>query len=140
METGYEYYAFISYEHEDEKWAKWLKNKLKTYKLPTYSAKETGKEFPKTFHPGFRDKTDPSETGDLSKILQDKLQKSQYLIVVCSPRSAKSKRVNKEIETFQTMGRTDKIIPFIIEGNPNTSNPNTRCYPSRRKYFGNFHS
>jgi len=110
METSFEYYALISYEREDEKWAKWLQNKLETYKLPTSLAKETG--------------------GDLSKILQDKLQKSQYLIVVCSPRSAESNRVNKEIAAFQTMGRADKIIPFIIEGNPGTSNPNTRCYPS----------
>ena len=130
MEKNFKYYAFISYKREDEKWAKWLQNKLETYKLPTSLAKETGKDFPKTFHPCFRDKTDLSETGDLSKILQDKLQKSQYLIVVCSPRSAKSKWVNKEIETFQTMGRADKIIPFIIEGNPDTSNPNTHCYPS----------
>ncbi len=129
METGFEYYAFISYKREDEKWAKWLQNKLETYKLPTSLAKETGKELPKTFHPCFRDKTDLSETGDLSQILHDKLQKSQYLIVVCSPRAAKSKWVNKEVETFQKMGRTDKIIPFIIEGNPDTSNPNVHCYP-----------
>jgi len=130
METEFEYYAFISYKREDEKWAKWLQNKLETYKLPTSLAKETGKEFPKTFHPCFRDKTDLSETGDLSKILHDKLQKSQYLIVVCSPRSAKSKWVNKEVETFQEMGRADKIIPFIIEGNPDTSNLNVHCYPT----------
>ena len=130
METGFKYYAFISYKREDEKWAKWLQNKLETYKLPTSLAKETEKEIPKTFHPCFRDKTDLSETGDLSQILHDKLQKSQYLIVVCSPRSAKSKWVNKEVETFQEMGRADKIIPFIIEGNPDTSNPNVHCYPT----------
>ena len=28
MEAGFEYYAFISYKREDEKWAKWLQNKL----------------------------------------------------------------------------------------------------------------
>ena len=130
MKTGFEYYAFISYKREDEKLAKWLQNKLETYKLPISLAKETEKEFPKNFHPCFRDKTDLSETGDLSKILHDKLQKSQYLIVVCSPRSAQSKWVNKEVKTFQKMGRADKIIPFIIEGNPDTLNPNTHCYPS----------
>ena len=130
MESEYKYYAFISYKREDEKWAKWLQNKLETYKLPTSLAKETGEEIPKTFHPCFRDKTDLSETGDLSKILHEKLQQSKYLIVVCSPRSAKSKWVNKEVETFQEMGRADKIIPFIIEGNPDTSNPNVHCYPT----------
>ena len=79
MKTGFEYYAFISYKREDEKLAKWLQNKLETYKLPTSWAKETGNEFPKTFHPCFRDKTDLSETGDLPQILHDKLQKSCYL-------------------------------------------------------------
>ena len=90
METGFKYYAFISYKREDEKWAKWLQNKLETYKLPSSLPVENGKEYPKTLRPCFRDKADLGETGDLSKILHDKLQKSQYLIVVCSPRSAKS--------------------------------------------------
>ncbi len=28
MEDNKEYYAFISYKREDEKWAKWLQDKL----------------------------------------------------------------------------------------------------------------
>ena len=40
METGFEYYAFISYKREDEKWAKWLQKKLEGYKLPTIIRKE----------------------------------------------------------------------------------------------------
>ena len=34
MEQGKEYYAFISYKREDEKWAKWLQDKLEHYKFP----------------------------------------------------------------------------------------------------------
>ena len=34
MESNFEYYAFISYKREDEKWAKWLQNKLEGYRLP----------------------------------------------------------------------------------------------------------
>jgi|GEM_PF-4591814 len=125
----FEYYAFISYKREDEKWAKWLQNKLETYKIPISLAQEIGKELPISFHPCFRDKTDLSETGDLNEILYDKLQKSQYLIIICSPRSAKSIWVNKEVETFQTMRGIDKIIPFIIEGTPDPSNSEIHCYP-----------
>lgn len=33
--TTYTNIAFISYKREDEKWAKWLQNKLEYYKLPT---------------------------------------------------------------------------------------------------------
>ncbi len=40
MENGFEYYAFISYKHEDEKWAKWLQDKLASYRLPSAIRKE----------------------------------------------------------------------------------------------------
>ena len=35
MNQEKEYYAFISYKREDEKWAKWLQQKLEHYKLPS---------------------------------------------------------------------------------------------------------
>ena len=39
----YTYYAFISYQRKDEKWAKWLQRKLENYKLPVANAShETG--------------------------------------------------------------------------------------------------
>lgn len=34
MEASKEYFAFISYQRKDEKWAKWLQHKLEHYKLP----------------------------------------------------------------------------------------------------------
>ena len=36
----YEYIAFISYKHEDMRWAKWLQNRLETYRLPASSEKK----------------------------------------------------------------------------------------------------
>ena len=33
-ETGKQNFAFVSYKREDEKWAKWLQQKLENYKLP----------------------------------------------------------------------------------------------------------
>lgn len=35
MDNNREYYAFISYKREDEKWAKWLQHKLEHYRFPT---------------------------------------------------------------------------------------------------------
>ena len=35
MVQGKEYYAFISYKQEDEKWAKWLADELEHYKFPS---------------------------------------------------------------------------------------------------------
>lgn len=35
METTKRNYVFISYKHNDVKWAKWLQKKLEWYRLPT---------------------------------------------------------------------------------------------------------
>lgn len=51
------------------------------------------------------------------------------MIVVCSPRSAKSSRVCKEAQTFIDFGRADRIIPFVIEGNPFSKDTAAECYP-----------
>lgn len=56
MEKPKEYYAFISYKREDEKWAEWLQNKLEHYKFPTNLNGRT--DLPKNIRPTFRDVTD----------------------------------------------------------------------------------
>lgn len=38
----FEYYAFVSYSHQDEKRAKWLHRKLEMYRLPNSLRKEAG--------------------------------------------------------------------------------------------------
>ena len=128
METVFEYYAFISYKREDEKWAKWLQKKLESYKLPTVIRKENP-HLPKYIRPIFRDKTDLG-AGILKETLRQELERSQYLIVICSPQSAKSEWVGKEIQDFIEMGRTNRIIPFIISGEPNSKNPQQECFHS----------
>ena len=113
----FEYYAFISYSHKDEKWAKWLQKRLEQYKLPSLIRKESGGRLPKHVRPIFRDQTDIG-TGDLQQSLRSELEDSRYLIVVCSPNSAKSEWVDKEIRHFKDLGRGDRIIPFIVDGTP----------------------
>lgn len=125
MEQGKQYYAFISYKREDEKWAKWLQNKLEHYKFPTNLNGRT--DLPKHIRPTFRDVTD-LKPGLLVEEINNALCNSEWLIVVCSPRSAKSPWVCKEAQTFIDLGRADHIIPFVIEGNP-FSNDYAECYP-----------
>ena len=112
MDTSKEYYAFISYKREDEKWAKWLAQKLENYHLPTTL---NGKELPKNLRPVFRD-TDELSAGNLPKQIYHALSVSNNLIVICSPRSAQSEWVNKEIKDFIAIkgGKSDNIYPFII--------------------------
>lgn len=126
MKQEKEYYAFISYKREDEKWAKWLQRKLEHYRFPT--SLNGRYDLPKNICPIFRDVSDLS-SGLLAEEINNALRNSEWLIVVCSPRSAKSQWVCKEAQTFIDLGRYDHIIPFVIEGNPFSSDIATECYP-----------
>ena len=123
----YEYFAFISYKREDEKWAKWLQHKLEYYKIPAAIRKQHPK-LPKRIRPVFKDTTN-LDLGTLSKKIQEGLDASKYLIVICSPHSANSVWVNKEVQSFIDGGREEYIIPFIIGGSPNANDAEKECFP-----------
>lgn len=125
MEKEFEYYAFISYKSEDDRWAKWLQRKLEGYRLPTIIANEKP-ELPKKIDPVFRYVTSIGP-GVLSEVIKEGLHKSNYLIVICSPLSAKSKWVGNEIREFIEQGKKDRIILFIVDGEP-YSNDERECY------------
>ena len=126
MDTDKKYFAFISYKREDEEWAKWLQHKLEHYRLP--SNLNGNSHLPKEIRPIFRDQSDLAG-GVLAEEINNALENSQYLIVICSPRAARSEWVGKEVETFIEMGRIDKIIPFIIGGTAHAINPEDECFP-----------
>ncbi len=128
MEKNYKYFAFISYKREDEEWAKWLQHKLEHYRLPL-KLREKNPELPKEIRPVFKD-TSELAGGVLAKEINEALEDSKYLIVICSPRSAKSEWVCKEVQTFIDLGRTEQIIPFIIGGTPHSANADDECFPT----------
>ncbi len=127
MEEQMKYYAFISYNSADEKWAKWLQHNLEYYHVPSALCKEYP-DLPKKIRPVFWYKQDLSGT-KLKEALSKELESSKYLIVVCSPESAKSVWVNDEVLSFLEQGKGDKIIPFIVGGTPHAKNPNEECFP-----------
>ena len=125
-ETSYKYYAFISYNGNDERWAKWLHKKLEYYKIPSALRKQhIG--LPKHVRPVFWYKQDLSGT-KLTSSLHKELEASKYLIVICSPHSANSSWVNDEVQDFINQGKEERIIPFIVEGIP-YSNDSDECFP-----------
>lgn len=126
MEPQYKYFAFISYNSKDTAWGKKLQKKLEHYKLPSTLCSEHGWER-KPIKPVFFAPTD-IQPGGLSNELQERLKASQHLIVICSPNSAKSEWVGKEIEFFYNLGRTNNIHFFIVEGSPHSGNPDTECF------------
>lgn len=131
----YAYYAFISYKREDEKWAKWLHKRLESYGFPVTLRKENP-SLPSKIRPVFRDQSELSG-GNLKEEIEKGLANSKYLIVICSPRAAKSPWVSKEVQYFIANGRENFIIPFIIGGTPNAANPEEECFPEGlRQLFG----
>ena len=106
-------FVFISYSHKDVKWAKWLQRKLEWYRLPTEAHNEFSDS--RYIRPVFRDR-DTLTSGILNDSLRAHLEASRYLVVICSPNSVKSEWVNNEIKAFMGMGRLERIVPFIVEG------------------------
>lgn len=62
-------------------------------------------------------------SSDLAENITKALESSEYLIVICSPRTKKSQWVLKEIETFKKLHGQDKVLALLIEGEPNESFP-----------------
>lgn len=136
MEQNKHYYAFISHSSLDQKMAFWLRDQLEKYRIPTSVQNEVYAEFKgvKRFKPCFAYQTDLAG-GDLNKSLKKELSDSQYLIIICSPESAKSDYVNKEARHFIETGRADNIIPFIVKGNSKESFPSALIELSEGRFY-----
>lgn len=126
QQQEFKYYAFISYNSKDTKWGKRVQRKLENYRMPATLCSEHGWNR-KPIKPVFFAPTD-IQPGGLSEELQERLKSSRNLIVICSPNSAKSEWVGKEIEFFHQIGRTKQIHFFIVEGIPHSGNPETECF------------
>lgn len=122
----FKYFAFISYSSHDTLWGRRLQRKLEHYRLPATLCSEHN--LPRNpIKPVFFAPTD-IQPGGLTVEIQERLRASRNLIIICSPSSAQSEWVGKEIEFFHNLGRTDNIHFFIVEGIPHSGNPDTECF------------
>lgn len=114
------YVAFISYSHKDAAIGRWLHRKLEGYRLPRRLAGTEGEdgEVPARLTPIFRDRDELPAAGDLSEKVRAALAASRNLIVLCSPHSAASIWVSKEISTFRALHPGRPIFTAIVEGEP----------------------
>ncbi|HEX4303034.1 MAG TPA: toll/interleukin-1 receptor domain-containing protein [Rhizomicrobium sp.] len=119
---GYRYKAFISYRHvpRDRKWARWLIEKLETYRAPRAIVRQG---FPARIGHLYRDDDEVPASTNLSHQIEQALQASEYLIVVCSPDTPASRWVRQEIKYFRSIGRSDHILALLVEGEPAQSFP-----------------
>ncbi len=113
----FRYDAFISYRHvqPDRKWANWLHRSLETFRTPKALVAEGA---PARLEKVFRDELELSASSDLAEEIDEALEQSRYLIVVCSPRTPESKWVNQEIIRFREMERADQVLALLVEGQP----------------------
>lgn len=124
-------YAFISYSHKDEKVAKRLQRWLERYRLPATVHNEFVDS--KYLRPVFRDATDLNG-GILGDEIRRELEGSKYLIVICSPHSAQSHWVCREVRDFIDMGRLEYIVPYIAGSSSDAEDE--ECFPAALKdYF-----
>jgi len=128
--TEFRYKAYISYSHSDERWAAWLQRVLETYRVPgRLSAPGDGAAFPRRLSPVFRDREDLSSARNLSKALVDALRSSEWLIVVCSPSAVASQWVNEEVRQFQALGRANRVLCMVVDGDPDAEPGSGGCFP-----------
>ena len=119
--------------------AKKLHRALETYSIPRDLRGRPGRDgpIPAKIFPIFRDRDELPLASDLGSTITDALRASRYLIVLCSPNSANSRWVDEEVRTFKAMGREDRILALILDGEPNVSDVPGKealeCFPPSLK-------
>ena len=135
-----QYRAFISYSHQDSRWASWLHAALEKYRPPKalIGTVTSRGEVPKRLAPIFKDRDELPSATDLGSLINAALTASAAQIVICSPRAAKSRWVNEEILAFKRLGREDRILCVIVDGEPNASDIPGReeeeCFPPALRF------
>ena len=112
-----QYRAFISYSHRDDAFAARLHRRLERYVLP----RRLGNR--RRLAPIFKDREELPAGGDLSALVQAALTASDALIVLCSPDSAASPWVAREIEMFRRLHPERPVLAVLVRGEPSEAFP-----------------
>src|SRR5215469_3789312 len=136
------YRAYISYSHADRRWADWLHKALETYRVPSrlVGTQTAAGVIPRRLIPVFRDRAELASAADLTARVNEAIQRSDNMIVICSPRATASRWVNEEVLAFKRLSRQGRIFCLIVDGEPNASNLPGRaaeeCFvPALRKHL-----
>lgn len=127
-----QYWAFISYSHKDAAFGRRLHRRLESYALPKrLIGRQTPRGIvPRRLIPIFRDRDELPAAADLSAQVRAALAASRSLIVVCSPASAASPWVSREVEAFRQLHPGRPIFGVIAEGEP------PGCFPDLLRRSG----
>jgi tetratricopeptide (TPR) repeat protein len=127
-----EYWAFLSYSHVDADWAAWLLQRLETYAVPSDLVGRPTRvgPAPRRFRPVFRDREELELSSSLGERIRRALDRSKYLIVVCSPTAARSSWVNEEVAYFLSVHGGERVLCVIVDGEPLAAEEGRECFPS----------
>ena len=103
------YQGFISYNRNDRAFGERLERALERYRIPRSF------NLPMRRLKIFRD-TDDMTGSSYARAIRAHLDLAQKLVVICSPRAAKSTYVAEEIQYFGENHSPEDIIPIIISG------------------------
>ena len=129
------YRAFISYARTDARLASKLHRALERYRVPEgvvavlpLPDRRLGRFF--------KDDEELGGSEQLGIALNAAIDDSEALIVVASPRAARSEWVNKEIVRFKNQHGA-RVLAIIADGTPNSASQETECFPPALRYVVN---
>ena len=130
------YWCFISYRHaddyaQDRDWASWLHREIERYDVPAELVGTRNKRddvIPERIYPVFRDEVSLPADADLASAIVQALDRSRFLVVLCSPRAAESRYVAEEVLHFKQAGKEDRIVAAILDGEPGDGQ--RECFPA----------
>ena len=111
------YIAFISYRHKplDKSAAELIQKRIESYVVPgEYQDRVGGKRLGKVF----RDEDELPASSSLSNSITYALDRSKYLLVICTPDLPKSKYCEAEIRYFLKTHDRDHILAILVDGEP----------------------
>jgi len=130
-EQAFKYQVFISYSHADQEWGRWLHGALERFKPPKerVGQETSARLMPSRFGRVFRDDAELGAASDLPARIDAALIQSNALVVICSPKAARSPWVNREIAAFKERRGNGRVLAVIVDGEPHSKNPETECFP-----------
>ncbi len=131
------YRAFISYSHRDREVGERLHRKLEAYRVPRKLIGAMTREgsVPQRLTPIFRDREDLPTSGDLSASVETALERSRFLIVLCSPAAATSEWVDKEVTRFKKIHGEDRLLGVIINSDATAGvSESEKLFPRSLRY------
>jgi eukaryotic-like serine/threonine-protein kinase len=130
------YRVFLSYSHADRRWARRVLRWLENWRVPRRLVGEQTAfgPVPSRLAPVFRDREELGAAPELSETIGRALAESESMLVLCSPAAARSRWVNEEILAFKRLGRADRIVALILDGEPTAGDGPEQCFPPALRF------